>query len=289
MGLDVYLYKYNRDPAEVFRLCEEATAKLDAEFTRIQAELAPDGWDWGKATKEQKDEVFRRVKEFKSANGYDDDEPEGLREKIENDSAVYPEHMFKVGYMRSSYNEGGINRILANYLDMDLGDIFPSEKDDYERTVDWPEALKRARDMRDRFTEHVKKCGPYTVIAEFQNPFTPPSEWGRIESPKQALDIFLTEKAKREANPPPPDWNCYSNGDGTFFFGDAALEVVGMMLSVQKKYGGTSCPGVYLVTKSKDGKSPLEWYQHALEIVVEMCEWVLGQPEPERFLLHWSG
>jgi hypothetical protein len=31
------------------------------------------------------------------------------------------------------------------------------------------------------------------------------------------------------------------------------------------------------------------WYQQALEVVVETCEWVLGQPDPSKYLLHWSG
>ncbi len=47
---------------------------------------------------------------------------------------------------------------------------------------------------------------------------------------------------------------------------------------------GADMPCTYLVYEAGD----MDWYKQALEIVVEMIEWVLGQPDPSKFYLHWS-
>lgn len=39
-------------------------------------------------------------------------EDEAFKEQIPADSKLYPEHLFKIGYFRSSYNGSGINLIL---------------------------------------------------------------------------------------------------------------------------------------------------------------------------------
>src|SRR5882672_9079589 len=125
MGLDVYLYRYNRTPAEVEKLETKWEKQLDA----LQIEVfGPGGWE--KASESQKDEYSRRSDALREVGKLDDDGlPTGSREQIEIDSTVHPKHMFKIGYLRSSYNDGGINRILQDRIGRDLGDIFNPDED----------------------------------------------------------------------------------------------------------------------------------------------------------------
>src|SRR6478736_5285205 len=113
MGLDVYLYRYEV-PLDVYAERKAAAEKLDEELAeRIEREVgfpidSEGKRDWKAATQEQKDAYFAKVEQLRAENGLDTHgEPAGLCEKVEINSALHPEHMFKIGYFRSSYNEGG--------------------------------------------------------------------------------------------------------------------------------------------------------------------------------------
>ncbi len=43
--------------------------------------------------------------------------------------------------------------------------------------------------------------------------------------------------------------------------------------------------GVFVVYEVDD----LDWYLQALDIVVETCDYVLAQPDINKYVLHWSG
>jgi len=62
-------------------------------------------------------------------------------ETIEINSTLYPEHLFKIGYFRSSYNSGGINRVANRYSLLDLYDIFDPHS--YTFIPDWADAMKK--------------------------------------------------------------------------------------------------------------------------------------------------
>ena len=85
------------------------------------------------------------------------------REKIEQDSKKHPEHMFKIGYFRSSYNGGGINSVLDSLGFGGLYWIFDN-KDQYEFAPDWEKSLKRVREVLDKFREFTDSdIGKYRV------------------------------------------------------------------------------------------------------------------------------
>lgn len=94
MGLDIYLYKSNDI---------DAHAAWNAQREKA-CEKAP---EWSKADKGAAYDAFMARWDAE----HPDHSPE---EKIEIDSKVYPDHLFKVGYLRSSYNGGGIERVLGN-------------------------------------------------------------------------------------------------------------------------------------------------------------------------------
>lgn len=40
--------------------------------------------------------------------------------------------------------------------------------------------------------------------------------------------------------------------------------------------------------ESPQAMKELLWYMQAITIMIETCEWVMRQPDPERYALHWS-
>jgi hypothetical protein len=233
MGLDVYLYRYDRSPAE-------------------------------QAHEKACEDLFAR--------------------KIEQPSKVYSDHTFHVGYFRSSYNGSGFNRIVADRIGVTLDDIFPSPTNEYVRTVDWGEALKRARDARDKLAAYIAESGNFLVIdVEVENIFgAKPS----VKSEKDALALYVKERKNHLARAPGLASAGYSNRDGHFFHSEP-LRVVGLVPGRRKIL--RDVPAVYAIVETTGDEPGLKWYQQALEIVVETCEYVLGQEDPSRFLLHWSG
>src|SRR5690348_14525919 len=99
MGLDVYLKKYKEPVAAVLERVKqyEDSPLHESEDEGAEGQLAT------------------LATELKLGE-YGDPESE----YIENNSAQFPEHMFKIGYFRSSYNSGGINSVLRGYGIPDL-------------------------------------------------------------------------------------------------------------------------------------------------------------------------
>jgi hypothetical protein len=274
MGLDVYLYKYTNKPA------------FDA-WNKRKEEAGTACWD--KLKKEHGKEFDYAL--YKSACEAWEKEnpcPDGASEtKIEIDSKVYPEHMFKIGYLRSSYNDSGINNNLRKTIGMDLAYIFGVARDEYEIAPDWGACLTRAREVKSLWEQHLKDSGGKCVMQFRFNMFRNPAEYPANE--QAALAEFLKTAAREHA---PFDegskhiW--FSAGNGEYFLGES-LNVHAVFPGTDKSWRGTVEPCFYVITdrpKDTDGK---DWHLKALEIVVEMCEWVLGQDDPKAFWLLWSG
>jgi hypothetical protein len=206
-------------------------------------------------------------------------------EKVQHDSRVHPEHMFKVGYLRSSYNEGGIERVLATQTGKGLHYVFFGDVDDgYEYLVrpDWGACLKRAIEARDALALHVNEHGAFGISRVAPNSFClPPKD---VDSEEKAMAIFR-EKWK-ERKPDHPFGNSFSTGAGEFRL-DEPMQVVAMIHGIDSMLARLGAPPreCLFVVYKRD----MTWYQQALEIVVEMIEWVIGQPDAQKHFLHWSG
>lgn len=273
MGLDVYLYRYeDKDAYEAWEQAEEA------EYTRLYDA------NGRAATEEQRDRWLSQLDAWKAAH------PEPRREKIERDSAVHSDHMFKVGYFRSSYNDGGIERVFANAIGArPLDYIFDrGEKDDYKFQPNWGEALKRAREMAAAWRAHTEKAkGTYVTRVTF-NMFTAPESMPRDE--KTVMDMFLRER-ERERN---VSFETYSNRDGEFFMGEKGLHVRAMIPGVEdsimaRLHGGQGLMPCMYVVAERDQEKGGDWYAKAIDVVIETCEWALGQPDADKLWMHWSG
>jgi hypothetical protein len=254
MGLDIYLYKYE-DFEETRRLEEEYEAKAEEIWERE----APGDWD--DLTEKQIETVRQKCKELSLGLGLDE-WGEGPSEKISIDSSKYPDHYFKVGYFRSSYNQAGINSVLRSQGLPELADIFNPD-DEYYVKPEWKAALESSRSL----LEKIKSAPGANFGVHRDMPLN------RVKSEKEALDLFLKEKGREVGGE-----GSYSTAAGDFFLGGIKVYAI---------IPGTSplgSPCSFIIT---DGD--MDWYIQAVEIVIETCEYVLSQPDPEKYILHWSG
>jgi len=180
------------------------------------------------------------------------------RERVKLDSAKYPDHLFKIGYWRSSYNQGGLNNYLRRRQRATLWVLNPNHE--YEFTPDWDKALTDAKSLLNSLQKVSRSpIGAYNVITIHN--FNVIKE---VESDAQALAVFWAELERS------PEWRSYSSSKGHFYLDGIDVRAV--------------IPGKEVVHKD----SGLGWYVEALEIVVETIEYVLNQPDPETYYLVWS-
>lgn len=261
MGLDIYLYRYDN---------YEKTRELEEKYNDFSNKAWEDAGEYDSLTEEQKDELRSKCKEHANSLGLDDwGSDETTREQIEEPHPLYPDHYFKIGYFRSSYNSGGIERILRNLGLPTMSDIFDNNGE-YQFQPNWEESLVRCEQAIEMF----KEKGSYRVDHVSANMFSPP----KIHSEKEALDIFMEELTKQRFGD--EKYN-YSNINGEFSFHEPQ-KVLAMIPGTYKLFNEQPC--VYVVTESDN-----TWYIQALEIVRDTIKYVLSKENKEQYYLHWSG
>lgn len=188
MGLDVYLYRYENHEAQKAAEAkyEELTAGIWSDGglrDKLVAEKLAEQTEEEKQAAEQRWLAKRATSPFPSLNPADvktdpynfltEENQKAVQdairafeqkaqeetgtgkygesgEKIEMKSRLHPNHYCEIGYLRSSYNSGGLNSVLRNVLgeDRDLYYIF-QPNNEYEFRPDWKAALGRAKEIRD--------------------------------------------------------------------------------------------------------------------------------------------
>jgi hypothetical protein len=68
-------------------------------------------------------------------------------EGLDQPSGLYPDHLFRIGYFRSSYNHEGFNFVAGLFDNPDLYEIFnqPRDQPKYRSIPDWVSCQKRAK------------------------------------------------------------------------------------------------------------------------------------------------
>lgn len=266
MGLDIFLYRYDD-----YNKTQELE-KLHHDFENEAWEGNDVDGKFNLLTDEQKDAYYKKVHNHAESLGLDKwgSAKEGV-EKIEINSEKYPDHYFKVGYFRSSYNEGGIERILRNLGLPTMSDIF-EHNDEYHFQPNWERALVNVKSL----IEDLKTKGAYRVHHVSPNIFN--REPSKVVSEKAALDVFLEEVGKHMDHE--EKFN-YSNSVGEFSFAEP-MKVLAMIPGTYEMFGKREC--VYVVTGSDN-----TWYVNALEIIQETIEYVLSKENKEQYYLCWSG
>lgn len=249
MGLDVHLYHLPQ-AKETFQkedLFEQLSNKFweDEEFQNLTEE-----------------ERFQKSNELAKQMGLDSFGQDVENKKlIEQDSVNYPDHLFKVGYFRSSYNDGGINRILDDLGIPGLYDIFLPNEELYWIQPDW----ERALGVVEESIKQLKKIGNYRISEIHKSASSQIKEKPKFD---QILEEFFKEKNLAQD----PLGN-YRTAKGIFYFEDPL--VIRAILPHNN--------GVFIVSEEDN-----TWYLQALEIVKETIEFVLKQEDKQNYWLSWS-
>ncbi len=160
MGLDVYMYRYSKPLEEAERLRLEGEAAYEAAAAEALKSMGVATFE--ELNAHQYGDYYGTKERLLRERGFDKyGEPPGVTEKVERDSALYPKHYFKVGYFRSSYNDGGINRVLSRFGCDRLDAIFPAEGEVYRRVVDWKASRDRAVATLAALRAALAEQGPY--------------------------------------------------------------------------------------------------------------------------------
>lgn len=267
MGLDIYLYKMTAPKAQI----EKENEAWEAETTRIY-DTVNQKYNNGAWTDEIRAEykglINAAALTFGRVGEYDHHPHEA---QIEIDSKTDAEHLFKIGYFRSSYNPGGIHHKLAQCKTHSLEEMFGGEGK-YEFQPDWATAKARALEAIEAMKREQAETGGVAVAELSANMFAPVSDVDEVK----AMAIYRDEKKRSEQG----GSGDYSNLAGEFHF--KTPMVVRAAIHGKNHIGK---PATFLIYEQEGG---LEWYIKALQIVVETCDFVMAD-KPELYWLHWSG
>jgi hypothetical protein len=275
MGLDIYLYKYNnykdtKMREDIYR--KESSLHLE----KLQKDLGKEYNEMNEREKNKLKKVDEELAEKLKLDNWGEDIT--TKECIEINHEKYPDHYFKIGYFRSSYNSGGINQKLGTIGLPTLYDIFEHGNDDeYCFQPIWENCLEKLKDVHKKLQKIISDNEAFGVVESYDG-FGDLVDDHSVKSSEAALKIFLEEKRRDNR------MNDYSNRTGEFYFGNP-LEVVGIITGVKKKYFTNEyLPCQYLIYKDN-----LDWYLQAVEIMIATVEYVLAQSDKEKYYLHWSG
>lgn len=262
MGLDIYLY-YIKDRDEMRRkeeIFKESSGKIWAAVGG-ENNVSPD----------QRNEVLKALDVLGENLGVDRWGNSTELVKIEEPSSVYPEHLFKIGYFRSSYNDSGFERVLGNLGVGNLSYIF-DPGDQYEFRPDWKRALEKTiTELALLRTKPPLRC--------YQMRSDPKTE---EINPPEAMEIY---ERVMDSNKMRGYLGNFSNRDGDFFPVEP-MKVRALIRGMTRCFfTGVLEPCVNVVYEVDDNK----YYEEALEIVKETCEWVLAKEDPQNYYLRWSG
>lgn len=264
MGLDVYLYHcVDRNLAK----------SKETEAERLVEQL----WDanpnktYGEYTEDEKNEISIKTKNIYESLGLDEHGEHKSVTSVSENSKLYPEHYFKIGYFRSSYNSGGINTILRNRGLPDMYALMNADHNEYEISHDWKMCLSNINSAIEAYENMLNGVmGKYDVV-EVSRPFLDKT----CNTAQEALKLFENEITKK------PHFTSYGNGVGDFFLD--GIKVVGVIPSQN------TFVQAFLIVEKEKNNSDDEWYLQALKVMRETCEYVLAKPDPENYYMHWSG
>lgn len=271
MGLDIYLYRYNN---------LQLSTEKEAEYEKISEAIWEKYGPYEDLSDEQKEAIRNENQEAALSMGLDKDGSDSSNyERVETNSSKYPDHYFNMGYFRSSYNESGIERILANLGVPGLAEIF-EPGGEYYVSPDWDLSLERTKSA----LELLRTKPAYRCFGVGYNEFKGSPSNYPVKNEADAMNVFMKELEKNAQKPADSEFYNYSNSEGEFFFGEN-IKVVALVPGVKKRiFVDEYLPCVNVIYESSN-----EWYIQALEIVIETIEFVLSQENKNQYYLRWSG
>jgi hypothetical protein len=240
MGLDIYLR--DRSP--------------EVEARRDELEEAKYGWN---------DDANKR-----ELTPEEEAEYEALdKRREEKKSEKYPDHFFNRNYLRSSYNDSGINRVLKNLGHGDLYELFDyKDSDNYH----WYPSKEHLEGVKARVAEVIEalKAETLSLGVSTESAVSPFKEGPIGVSPEEAVALAHDKLVNYKGH----FTGGFSSGDGTFF--PKGFEIMAAIPGVDV-FGK---PAVHLVYKRD-----MTFYIQALEITIEFIEEALSMEHPQ---ISWS-
>lgn len=231
------------------------------------------GKNYDQMTKEQKEEASKKTEQLALKMNLGKYGEAKDKITIEKNSKRYPKHYFKIGYFRSSYNDGGINSVLNRLGLGDLYYIFDRERsDEYCFKPDWEESLKRVNFTIVKLKDIMKNKN-YDISCVSADSF---STGSNPENEFQALKVFEEQKKSHAKS----SMGNYSCREGEFY-----MKTPKKVLALIKGKDLFKKPAIYVVYENKGG---LKWYLQALEIVLEAIEYVIKQKDRDDYYFSWS-
>ena len=272
MGLDISLHK-----CPDFDAARKAEAAAEAETTALWATAGA----YEKLSVEAKAHLQHQAEEIATRHGLSSSYGSFASvESIELPSRLYPEHLFKVGYLRSSYNGSGINSVLRRRGVPDLYSIFQPPEDEYHVRCDWAAVKERVAGAITQFKAiQAGPTGQVDVTCISHNSFIALSD---LPSSEAAVMDIMAEHLSRS---PSFGNGGYSCREGHFYPGGMKIRAV--VPGAVRGFSGELEPCAYVVF-DKEAKGENDWHLQALRIVEETVDYVLAQPNPEHFYLAWS-
>jgi hypothetical protein len=271
MGLDVYLTRFENYAASQ-RLKAEYERRMDRAWEQMANRRNDD------EISSQEEEIYsQQCRKIARTIGLDSNGEDPLVQTIRLPSSQYPDHRFKIGYFYSSNNDSGINRILSDAIGIDLHSITsPLAEEEYFQP-DWSLARDICLKAIADFTTHIEQH-PYGVVPLTFDPNISPTQ-AQITSKALALQKLVAMKEQITDTQP----NTFGGWAGDFFLTEP-LEVLAVIPGTAGFLDRPDLPCFYIVFQHKH----LDFYLQALEIVLETIEYVLEQPDIDKYYLDWS-
>ena len=272
MGLDIFLRHCSNLDAEI-ALQDEAERLSEENWNAL-------GKKYDDLNDEEKEAIREKNRLMYESMGLDIHGSSKHMIGVEHDSVTAPDHLFKVGYLRSCYNEGGINSVMTRNKLPTLYDIFGVNGEEYYVKPDWSASLQRAEAAIVGYRAHLMDPMSRFDVMTICSPI-----FEGVPDAAAAMELFKKERQKYEEtkNSPYP-MTSYGNREGDYFM--EGTKAYGFIAN--SGYGG----GFHVVYE-KDSLENIEdeWYLQALKITKETIEYVLSQPEEERgnYCFGWSG
>lgn len=281
MGLDVYLYHCaDFDEAQ----------RLETEYEERSEALWSEDKEYDDYSEEEKEAIRAESEKIKTKLGLIGYGEHPDKQQVNVDSPTYPDHMFKIGYWRSSYNSGGLNHVLSDAGLPDMYEMCPAaDGESHDRIGYSPMDWWGCRNRIEATLKLLQESAPFRIMEVSHNEFM----LGRHTFPsseREALELFNATLSKRSDD---AEFQNFSNAEGHFYLGDEPLPVVAILPGIKESLMGKltdrggKMPCQYVVYRDTDENR--QWYQQCLEIMIETCDYCIAQPDPENYRMSWSG
>lgn len=314
MGLDVYLYHYDGDTN-----IKNEHALLNEHVKHIDNLIKPiwqSDCDREVAIKKSKIVASRYFEKHNLPLKVNEFGPSIQETAINHDSSLYPNHIFKIGYFRSSYNSNGFNNYMLNTCDYDLGKIF--EPTEYLTLPNWKKAKIRAShavkqiQFADGFDIMSLSSSVLDILFNIQPDMSYYDQLKKYRSAKPSEDMILFEDplvvyAVTNNCIICKKGNNYEVFDIPFSFieYEEKQKALKKFFNHQKRkkfdryrdidghffFDGLK---VFAIIRNEPLfsfiiKTDKQFYAQASEIILETINWVLDKNDPENYYFYWSG